>query len=143
MFKIRNGCIVKGEDGICYPYQGKPVVPVLIRGDMDDGWRQGEFLMDTGADGTFLHSNEAVRLGLDINMYEEPGWIYGVDGCPRMVYYKRGIPIKLGNFPPILITIGFSPYFGQGLRLLGRNVLNSFGIAFDGKEMGIFTKQEI
>lgn len=143
MFKIQNGCIVKGEDGICYSYQGKPVVPVLIRGDQDDGWRQGEFLLDTGADGTFLHSNEAVQLGLDINRYDGSGWIYGVDGCPRPVYYKSGTLIKLGNFPPISTIIGFSPYFGQGLRLLGRNILDSFGIAFNGKEVGIFTKQEI
>lgn len=143
MFKIQNGCTVKGEDGICYPYQGRPFVPVLIRGDIDDVWHQEEFLLDTGADCTFLHPNKAVRLGLDITMCDVQGWMHGIEGYPCQVYYKRGIPIKLGNFPPILITIGFSPHIVQEFPLLGRNILNSFGIAFNGKEMGIFAKQEI
>ncbi|MFH0773868.1 MAG: hypothetical protein V2A53_00010 [bacterium] len=147
MFQIqgRDVAAVTGKNGICYPYEEKPMIPILIRGDLTGKWKQEDFLLDTGADGTLLHSDEAVRLGLDINEYDksEKWSICGIDGVPKPLYKKK-ILIKIGHFLPIFLTVGFSKGVRPGLRLLGRQgILDRFGIAFNGKDFGIFTKQEI
>jgi len=144
MFRIQPEGVVTGRDGICYSYQGRPMIPILIKGDRDGNWRQRDFLLDTGADGTILHSNEALMLGIDIDRHDEQGTIRGIDGLERPIYYKKGILVKIGDFPPVPLTVGFSPHVRQGLRLLGRRtILSLFGIAFNGGEICIFTKREI
>ena len=122
------------------------MIPILIRGDLNGYWNRNpeQFLLDTGADSTILHSDEATRVGLDTNKCDDVGSIQGIDGVRRPIYYKKGILIRIGNFPPIPLTVGFSPYVRKGLRLLGRRtILNLLGIAFNGNEVGIFTKRSI
>ncbi|MDI6752542.1 MAG: aspartyl protease family protein [bacterium] len=136
--------IVTGTDGICYDYKGRPMISILVKGDQNGNWNQGDFLLDTGADGTFLHSDEAVRLGLNIDSYDKEGTVKGIDGIERPAYYKEGMLIKIGHFPHVPLTIGFSSYVRPGLRILGRRtILRLFGIAFNDNEIGIFAKREI
>lgn len=144
MFQLQcNGGIVTGRDGVCYPYgpHGRPMIPVLVKGDLSGIWTKTDMLLDTGADITVLHSDVASTVGLDIEKYDEVGVVIGIDGCERPLFYKKGVLIKIANFPAIPITIGFSTYLRQGLRLLGRKtILSLFGIAFNSKEIGIFIK---
>lgn len=145
MFQLQcpQGSVI-GEDGICYSYEKKPIIPVQIKGDLTDLWHTGYFLLDTGADGVLLHIDEAVKLGLDVSKYNlnRIGTLTGIDGAERSVNYKERVLIKIGNFPAIPITIGFSKDVRPGLRLLGRKtILDVFGIVFNEKEVGIFTKQ--
>jgi len=144
MFQMDNG-VMSGNSGICYSYsyEGRPIIPILIKGDLTDEWKESEFLLDTGADTTILHSYEAYRLGLDIDKHDYEENITTPIGSGK-AYYKRGIRVRIGHFPDLPITIAFSEDVREGLRLLGRrDILNFIGIAFNGKKVGIFTKGEI
>ena len=147
MFQLKcsSPALLSGKNGICYPYKRRPMIPILIRGDLNDQWntKAVDFLLDTGADVTVLHSNEALRLGLDIDRYDSESYI-GTPIGEGKIYYKKGILIRIGNFPDIAVNIGFSPDVRPGLRLLGREtLLDFFGIAFHAKKIGIFTQREI
>lgn len=143
MFQLQCKGILAGRNGICYSYEGRPMVPVLIKCDLTGEWRETYFLVDTGADETLLHFHEALKLGLNIGRYDPLDFVEGIGGGVR-VYYKKGILVKIGHFPPFLLTIGFSPDVMEGLRVLGRRtILNLFGIAFNDKEIGIFTNRKI
>lgn len=152
MFEIQcKKGIVRGSDGECYfyDYKGRPRISILIMGDKTGKWIRGDgFLLDSGADTTILHSEEAEKLGLDIRRWNRESFFKGVARLPKPLsyplYYKDGILIKIGHFLPVPLTIGFSPYVEEGTRILGRRtIFDLFGIAFNGKEIGIFTKRRI
>ncbi|MCP4349854.1 MAG: hypothetical protein GY795_30605 [Desulfobacterales bacterium] len=134
--------IVEGKNGVCFFYKDKPKISISIKGDKYNTWVQGDdFLLDSGADSTILHSDEADELGLDIRKYDDRGFSKGVGGISIPIYYKYGIMIKIGDFLPISLPIAFSPKIAPGLRILGRQtIFKEFGIAFNGGKIGIFSK---
>jgi len=118
-----------------------PRIPVQIRGDLTGRWHRLDFLLDTGSDKIIIHSEVASAVGLDITKYDDFGTITTIDESIIPVFFKKGILIKIGNFPAIVVTIGFSPNVIKEPPILGRDILSLFGVVFNSKEMGIFVKQ--
>lgn len=134
--------IVEGRNGVCFSYRNKPTISIMIRSDITNCWIQGDdFLLDSGAAHTVLHSDEAVKLKLDINQVDSGGFFIGACGIKWPIFYKKGMLVKVGNFPAVPLTIGFSPHLAAGIRILGRRtIFELFGIVFSGKEIGVFAK---
>ncbi len=83
-------------------------------------------LMDTGADVTLLSSNSVTELDIeteDDKVYE----VQGFDGEPRL--------LKMAQLDLVFLDKKFSGQFllvDQTIGILGRNILNSVSILFDG-----------
>ncbi|MCP4137916.1 MAG: hypothetical protein GY754_43540 [bacterium] len=151
MFRIGTNGIVQGENGICYSYSypGKPQIPVKIKSDREGVWNEAEFILDTGADGSYLHPSEAEMLGLNINNFTDVGIAKGAARTDIRIHYRSNVQVQIGDFPPFFLKIGLLPKIEgrkktKGLRILGRNtILALFGIAIDTYHIGIFPKLDI
>lgn len=133
-----NGCELQGRDGLCYCYDEKPELPVFIKGDLVRSWKETSFLLDSGADLTLVHFDEAEDLGIDVShsLIDTSG--QGVMGKLISLYIKQ-VEIKIGNLPSFFIDIAFSKDIKPNTRLLGRKTfMDIFGIAMTNKTIGIF-----
>ncbi len=146
MFKIDRRGSVTGNNGVINQYSVKSYVKISILGDKDDQWNNDiDFIVDTGASITLMHTSEAERLGIDITKYDDESLLSGIKaGSTMKLFIKRSVMIKIGHFPPLPISIGFSSSINPNLRLLGRKTfLSRFGIAMDNTQIGIFPKIDI
>jgi hypothetical protein len=131
---------VIGDCGECYDfdYFDNPTVKGEIKGDLTGEWNPVEFVLDTGAHRAIIHSEYAVKYGLNINDYDYEGAMGTLSG-PVKIYYKKAVLIKISNFPAIPITIGFSPFVTKDHLILGRRpLLSYFSWVFHNEKFAIF-----
>jgi hypothetical protein len=167
MFKLCNN-IVTGENGECFVWKedkdGKkrPLIPVSIKNEKTGDWSSFvNFVFDTGADVTTMHTDVAKELGIDTKKCDKKTTLGGISakgisakgisakgipakGIPAKgipAFYKNNVLIQIGDLEPFSMRILYSDGIKQGLKLLGReSILKIFGVAVDDEHVGFFPK---
>ena len=97
-------------------------------------WIQYSFLVDTGADETFLHYRSIKILGIDTSRLEIRDDVGGVGGY-GIPYFQFNTQIKLISSSDTkvfggTVNIFLDPHASE-VPLLGRDVLDDFAVIFD------------
>ena len=97
-------------------------------------WIQYSFLVDTGADETFLHYRSIKILGIDTSLLEIRDDVGGVGGY-GIPYFRLNTQIKLISLRATKVfggevNIFLDPHASE-VPLLGRDVLDNFSVIFD------------
>ncbi len=110
-----------------------PFIKARIRAS-DDQWIDVFFLIDLGADGTYLPSKYAKKLGLQLDEAKREDNVTGVGG-QRVEYVPFMTQIKFGSHGgrrTFDLEIGvFIQEESANLPILGRDVLNFFTLLCD------------
>ena len=109
----------------------RPMVRMEVLGQ-DGGWRQDEFLVDTGADGTAFTVDLQARLGLPSTPTAS---VSGVGGAAPSVLIATSVRLQRDDGGTVTIQgsqfIGLSGPSALDMNVLGRDILDLFAVIVD------------
>ncbi len=110
-----------------------PFVKASLR-TMDEQWIEVSFLIDLGADGTYLPSKYAKKLGLQPDKAETENNVTGV-GAQKVEYIPYTTQLRFkrdGDHRTFDLEIGvFTQAESLDVPILGRDVMNDFTLLCD------------
>ena len=111
----------------------RPFITGYVR-SADGRWIKMSFLMDTGADETFLPYRSARILGVDTSSVEVRDDVGGIGG-QDIPYFQVETELRLVSGPQTIVFAGALNIFldphAIEAPLLGRDILNHFSVIFD------------
>jgi hypothetical protein len=111
----------------------RPFITGYVRKESSK-WHKCSFLVDSGADATFLHYRSIDILGIDISHIEVQDDVGGIGGY-GVPYFRHPIELKLISVEGNAIFSGdvniFLDPHATRFPILGRDVLDHFTVIFD------------
>jgi hypothetical protein len=123
----------------------RPFITLYVSSNEGE-WKKQSFLIDSGADETFLHSRSIRLLGMDTSALQIRDDASGIGGT-SIPYIQHSIKLRLetpdGEFKIFggPVNIFLDPHATR-MPVLGRDVLDHFTVIFDRKRNSILLLDE-